>query len=161
MIHLEVLGIPAPQGSKKGFVSKAGKAIIADDNKESLTNWRQDVMYAARNYIGAHHLGPLDGPVRVDIVFRFPLPSTDPYRTLHSVLPDADKLLRSTFDALIAASLIVDDARITSGSWQKLYARPPMMPGATIKVEPLGATEAALRESLKAAAKAARRPATS
>jgi Holliday junction resolvase RusA-like endonuclease len=125
--------------------------------REKHANWRQDVMYAARDYICEHPMPPLDGPVQVTVVFRFPQLTGDKYRTMHSTKPDADKLLRATFDALVAAGMIVDDARITAGSWTKLYARPPMTPGATITVEPLGTTEASMREALKAAAKAARK----
>lgn len=163
MYRIEVVGIPAQQGSKTP-IHRGGKTWMVEDakmgTKTKLTNWRQDVMYAVRDYMNKHNIvKPLDEPVEVRITFRFPLPG-DQYRTMHSTKPDADKLLRSTFDAMIAAGLIVDDARITSGRWHKHYAHPPMTPGATIQVQPLGATESALRESLKAAAKAARRDAT-
>lgn len=129
--HLVVVayGHPAPQGSKRLV-----RGRIIDANQESLHVWREDVKLAA---IRAMELTPSwerDYPAVVGH-FQFTLPrpayhhvARDPLRELrenaprlHTVSPDLDKLLRSTWDALVAAGVLADDNRLAEAWAAKLY----------------------------------------
>lgn len=143
-LSITVVGTPAPQGSKRGFVVK-GRVVMADDSKRTRP-WRQDVADA----VGAAMDDPATdwrtpaGPVRVDIVYLLRRPRYH-YRTgaranelkpnapvYVDKKPDKDKLDRATFDALTASGAIRDDAQIAAGETQKRYADGPT--GARITV---------------------------
>lgn len=111
-----VLGIPHPQGSKSAFVAN-GKARMRESSGRGFAAWRNAVAEAALHE--AERLGaPLDGPLRLSVAFRFPMPASRParIRRMYSVpkttAPDLSKLIRAVEDALQAAGLIADDARI-------------------------------------------------
>jgi Holliday junction resolvase RusA-like endonuclease len=115
-IVLTVYGSPAPQGSKAFMGMFAGKdgrqhAKLAESSKK-VKPWRQDVKAAAREHAEGHP--PLDGNLRVRMVFTLPKPASAPKRrrTWPNKKPDVSKLARSTEDALVDAGLIADDARI-------------------------------------------------
>lgn len=116
-IRLTVFGSPAPQGSKsfKGlFTGKDGRqhAKLTESSKR-VKPWRDDVRAEAiRIRNGA---APLDGPLRVRMVFTLPKPTSAPKRRRSYPMrkPDLSKLARSTEDALVDAGLLRDDARIT------------------------------------------------
>lgn len=107
-----VYGSPAPQGSKK-FVglAKSGRGILAESSKK-VRPWRQDVKAEALAIRG--DAMPIDGPVRVRMVFTMPKPSSAPKRkrTYPCKMPDLSKLARSTEDALTEAGIWKDDARV-------------------------------------------------
>lgn len=132
MIVLDVIGNPAPQGSKRAFVNKrTGRPIIVESSKHVAT-WREDVRVAAREKFDT----PLTGPISVSIVFSFARPTSQndkygqprksaPLRKI--TRPDLDKLIRSTFDALTGIAWL-DDAQVWSMSAAKLFdARPGAM----------------------------------
>ena len=159
-IAFTVLGTPTAQGSKRAFNNPAGgRPIMREDNFEKTMTWRQDVVVAAQNVL---RVGPEDeqgmaerigypfglGPVHVGIVFIFARPQHH-FRTgryahelrpnaprLHTKKPDADKLLRSTFDALTDAGMWRDDCQVAglSGEPLKVYANPGELPGARITI---------------------------
>jgi Holliday junction resolvase RusA-like endonuclease len=108
-----VHGSPAPQGSKKfvGLAKSTGRGILVESSKK-VKPWRQDVKAAARVHAEGHP--PLDGNLRVRMVFTLPKPASAPKRrrTWPNKKPDVSKLARSTEDALVDAGLIADDARI-------------------------------------------------
>ena len=113
-----VVGTPGAQGSKK----HVGNGIMVESSAK-VKPWRQDVAAAAQ---AAHHGPPMDGPLAITIVFRFPPTSSwkaaDRLRKWRwkDRTPDLDKLCRSTFDALTTAGVIVDDARIVSLNARKI-----------------------------------------
>lgn len=122
-ISFQVLGVPAPQGSKTA-VTIAGKARVIEagsaTGRARHRSWRRAVAEAARDIVDTERLDtPLDGPLWLDIGFRLPMPTSRPkrLRTLgqawHTTRPDLSKLIRSTEDALTDAGLIRDDARIS------------------------------------------------
>lgn len=138
-ISFFVAGIPAPGGSKRGFVNrKTGKVIITEDCKRSKP-WRERVASeASRAYQGP----PLDAPLVLRIVFYIMRPKSH-YRTgknsailradappYPGKIPDSTKLLRSTEDAC-TGTLWVDDSRITD---THIYRRFHQRPGAQIDV---------------------------
>ncbi len=113
--RIVVYGSPAQQGSKsfKGtFQGKDGRthAILTESSK-SVKPWRQDVKAAAE--LARNGRAPLDCAVKVRMIFTMPKPSSAPKtrRTYPMRLPDIDKLCRSTFDSLVQAGVIIDDAR--------------------------------------------------
>lgn len=135
MIDLNVLGTPAPQGSKR----HVGHGVMVESSK-AVQPWREAIVSEA---LRAGHAGALlPGPIRVGVIHYLPrpkghhgarglLPSAPalPHRK-----PDEDKLLRSTLDAIVQAGIIRDDAQVTTIHAAKRYAddRPP---GARITIE--------------------------
>lgn len=140
ILRLRIYGMPAPQGSKR-FVGRAknGRGIMVESSKK-VKPWRQDVKAAAEAV--RNGADPLDGPLRVTMVFTLPKPKSAPKRrrTWPMRTPDLSKLARSTEDALTDAGLWVDDSRVVEyGFLAKRYPGEGTMaleaPGAVIVVE--------------------------
>jgi crossover junction endodeoxyribonuclease RusA len=146
-VVITVTGTPAPQGSKRGFVV-GNRAVIVDDNKPRLRDWRADVKDAAEKALAARYpyISMWDGAVGVEIQFLFARPKGH-YRTgknahilretapLHpAVRPDIDKTTRAVLDALKAAGALKDDARVTDLHAVKRYAPRGQAPGAHITI---------------------------
>lgn len=125
-VTFDVLGVPAPQGSKRAFVV-GNRAVVTEDSKRSAP-WRDSVAAAGVAAMGG--LPALDGPLQVTIRFRMPRPRSVK-RLYPSVKPDIDKLARAVLDGLTAAGVIVDDSRVISLTAEKVYAE---VPGASIRV---------------------------
>jgi Holliday junction resolvase RusA-like endonuclease len=113
--EFEVLGVPAPQGSKTRMPNGAmldGKSPAARAKHRA---WRSAVAEVARDLAGET---PHDGPLQLQVTFRLPMPQSRPARARraglwpHATKPDLDKLLRSTLDGLEDGGLIRDDSRI-------------------------------------------------
>ena len=128
MIHFEVCGWPAPQGSKtrmpNGAMLDGGSKGARDRHK----NWRSAVADTARD-IAQHDdvAAPLDGPLYVRLSFRFPMPARRPKKVrdygeaFKTSAPDLDKLIRATLDGLTAGGLIADDryvAELYATKWE-------------------------------------------
>jgi crossover junction endodeoxyribonuclease RusA len=109
----EVIGEPAPQGSKR----HVGKGILVESSKK-VKPWREAVIWAVRE-------GPrvtLDGPIHVGMDFYFRRPKSAPKsRQWPDRKPDLDKLVRSTLDALVMGGAITDDARVVCIDAWKFY----------------------------------------
>jgi Holliday junction resolvase RusA-like endonuclease len=119
MITFEVIGLPKPQGSKVAFNAGGGKARMKEAGGADHAAWRNQVASAARDI--AQHPdvpAPLDGPLELGIMFRFPMPASRSKAVraagwCHKTsAPDLSKLIRAVEDSLQAANLIRDDARI-------------------------------------------------
>lgn len=133
MIEFQVYGKPATQGSKRAIAyrGKDGRhhAAVIDSSGERLKSWRAAVVDAAR---AAYDGEPLEGPLRVEMVFTFPRPKShfhqrksgpvlrDDAPTWHTSRPDAIKLARAVEDAL-SGVLWRDDAQIASSVTEKVY----------------------------------------
>lgn len=113
MIEFTVIGMPAPQGSKK-FVglTKAGRGLLVESSKK-VKPWRMDVK-AAAEIVRKSIPATLDGPLWVSMVFTLPKPASAPKkrRSWPDKKPDLSKLVRSTEDAISDAGLWADDARV-------------------------------------------------
>ena len=141
---ITVYGVPAPQGSKSFKGMRGGHAILAESSKK-VKPWREAVKWAAIERMdsakwsdGGFGQGEaFAGPVTVEVDFYFIHPKTGKRRPAHSVKPDIDKLLRSTFDALKDAGVFEDDSRICLVQARKHYATQfsPVPAGAVIRVE--------------------------
>ena len=123
-LTIVAFGQPAPQGSKR----HVGNGIMVESSK-AVKPWRQDVKLAAERFIESQRVrglawSPLDGPLVARMVFTAARPKSH-YRTGRNAhllrdaaparpatVPDLSKLIRSTEDALTAAGLWRDDARV-------------------------------------------------
>ena len=147
-IEITVLGVPAPQGSKRGFAIKAKGAytgkVAQVESSAKVKPWRMAVKYAAMEARPAPG-APMSGAVVLEVVFILVRPKSH-YGTGRNTRllkpsaplrptgrPDLDKLLRSTFDALGEAGVWGDDAQVVSVLGMKVYAD-GLPSGATISV---------------------------
>ena len=142
-VEIRVIGLPAPQGSKRLIGhTKLGRGILVESSAK-VKPWREAVKYAA---LEAFHPGAfpreccIRGPVEVEMIFTLPKPKSAPkrHRTWPDRKPDADKLCRSTADALVDAGAIEDDARIVRLLAAKVFPgeHPDALgvPGAVIRI---------------------------
>lgn len=140
-----VNGTPGAQGSKK----HVGRGVMVESSKK-VKPWRSDVKAAAEAVLDAT-TPPFAGPVTASIVFRFTRPRGHyrtgrnahllregaPARPISRALGDVDKLVRSTFDALTAAGVVVDDSLFVELFTAKVWCSDGEVPGATVVVAPL------------------------
>lgn len=121
MFQVVVRGRPAPQGSKRGVAKIKGAGadmrvvgIKQIEMSPHVGVWRDDVKAAAERVIADTGHAAYDGAVRVRMVFTVRKPKTAPKRrrTWPATMPDLSKLCRSTEDALTAAGVWKDDARV-------------------------------------------------
>ena len=135
LVRVDVYGLPAPQGSKRHV--GGGRMIEAS---KKVGPWREAVVRACVADAAAGLL--LDEPLTVCVTFRLPRPKghyrasgllRDSAPEHFTTVPDIDKLLRSTLDALTKAEVIVDDSRVVAVWAVKKYATDA--PGAVITVE--------------------------
>lgn len=146
-VYIEVVGLVAGQGSKR----HVGGGRMVESSKH-LTPWRQDVTAAAMQAIAEDRaFFPITAPVAVTVTFWFARPKihyASDGMTLRVIAPkwqakppDADKALRSTFDALTIAGIWRDDAQVAYVSATKRFATDRgddcQSPGATIYIEAL------------------------
>jgi Holliday junction resolvase RusA-like endonuclease len=120
-----VAGIPAPQGSTKAFVDKAGKAHVTSDNPR-MRPWRELVSAIVRSHVGPDVAIPT-GPVVVFAEFVMPRRAADmtlrieEWSPAHVVKPDLDKLGRALLDSLTGI-VYRDDAQVVRLVSAKRYA---------------------------------------
>lgn len=129
-----------------------GRVAVIESSHDRLKSWRQAVVDAA---LAVHSGPPLDGPLRLGLIFALPRPKSH-YRTgrnsrqlRHGApayptgAPGLSKLLRATEDALTDAGIWHDDARVVGyARLEKIYAGHYgdtilAVPGASIVVQPL------------------------
>ncbi|WAZ20237.1 RusA family crossover junction endodeoxyribonuclease [Streptomyces cinnabarinus] len=143
---LTVHGTPGPQGSK---TRNAAGALYESSAK--VKPWREAVKSAALDALSYDICwSPLSEAVRLEVVFTLRRPkhhfgtgrnagTVKPSAPVYPTgKPDADKLLRSTQDALKDAGVLVDDSVVTDASAAKRYALTGLdalaHPGAVIRV---------------------------
>lgn len=140
MIEINVIGEPAPQGSKRVF---RGRLVEASAKK--LTPWRKAIAEAVEASLPADH-NLILGPVRVEIDFYLPRPPSikQSKRAFPIVPPDVDKLARGCLDGLGqgddgksgSGRLWADDSLVVELVASKFYAD-DRAPGALIKITEL------------------------
>lgn len=113
-LRFDVLGTPAPQGSKSRMPNGAVVEGRSTAQRQRHKAWRTAVAEKAREVAEEH--GALTGPVELHLTFRFVRPKSWPKRRSHwfTPAPDLDKLLRSTCDGLADGGLIANDSRVVS-----------------------------------------------
>lgn len=152
-LTVNVVGLPAPQGSKRAFVVN-GRAVMSENSKK-VAPWRQDVVAAVRSHLGStiDEVGGLTGPLELHLTFFMPRPGYH-YRTGKHAgelkpnaptwcdkKPDVDKLVRSTCDALTTSGIYRDDSQVVRLTAEQRYA--DAATGARITITPLDAAPAA------------------
>lgn len=117
LARLRVHGLAKPQGSKVPFINRnTGRAGMKEQGEVAHKSWRNDVSAAAaavRDELGY----TLDGPLALEVTFRFPMPASRTKKAraagmcFKETAPDTSKLVRAVEDSLEAAGLIANDAR--------------------------------------------------
>ncbi len=140
-IVITVHGKPAPQGSKRAFAVRGkggvptGRVAVIESSHDRVKSWRQAVIDAALGANRPEENWPLEGPIRIGLIFALPRPKGH-FRTGKNAhllresaprfpvgVPDLSKLLRATEDALTDAGIWRDDSQIVAyGRLEKIYA---------------------------------------
>lgn len=140
--NFRVVGKPAPQGSKKGFI-RGGRVNLVESSKD-VAPWRESVKHDAMQAVGTPML---EGPVMVDLTFYLSRPASAPKRiTRPFKKPDLDKLVRSTLDGLTDAGMWVDDSQVVSLFASKHFAV-MSPPGVDITIKPAGGHSESTQET--------------
>jgi Holliday junction resolvase RusA-like endonuclease len=124
---ISVTGDPASQGS---HAIMNGRIVQVNSKKHKA--WRTAIVQACIESLPADWV-PLDEPIELIVNFYMSKPASVK-RSLPSVAPDLDKLIRSVGDALAIGGVYADDSRIVRISARKLYAT-GIEPGATISIK--------------------------
>ena len=128
-VSLSVVGDPASQGS---HAIMQGRIVQVNSKKHKA--WRNAITQTALETLPADW-EPIDEPCELIVNFYMPKPASAT-RSLPTVSPDLDKLIRAVGDSLTDSGVVVDDSRIVRISARKLYAI-GIEPGATIEVRTL------------------------
>lgn len=155
-MKLDVIGIPAPQGSKTRMPNGAMLDGTSTTGRAKLVEWRRAVADAGRAELAANPRPPFAGPTAITISFRFPKVKSDPHRFWHATMPDCSKILRATEDALVSAGVLSDDRILCRITVTKRYVNDSELPGCTVELESLEADEEQIRELRKQRAREAR-----
>jgi len=121
----EVRGVPAPQGSARGFVVD-GNVHITSANR-GLAAWRRLVSDVAQHHAPS---SLWEGPLAVTLAFRVPGPKRAPKlrRTWPERRPDLDKLCRACLDSLTGI-VWRDDSQVVRLEAEKDYGAPGVIVG--------------------------------
>ena len=140
----DVTGTPGAQGSKAFKGVRNGRAVMVESSAK-VRPWRQDVVAAALEELGRQGRPAFANAVTVDLLFRFRRPKSHygtgrnagvlkdsaPKFPTSRAVGDADKLARSTLDALVTAGVLADDSLVVDLNVHKRYWHTP---GASIWV---------------------------
>lgn len=127
-----VEGDPKPKGSYRQVVNNGKPVFIPMSKGEPV--WRRQVDAAAtREWEKQYDADQILTAVSVDITFLMRKPKSAK-RRYPTVVPDLDKLIRSTLDAMQDAGVYKNDAQVIKLDCRKLYAEPEVEPGAVVKV---------------------------
>jgi len=143
---IRVVGIPAPQGSKR-YVGRAGGKGVLVESSARAKPWRAKVTDAAAEAWAGQEA--IDAPIVLTAIFAFPRPashfgargnlkaSAPPYPSGH--IGDLSKLIRSIEDSLTEAGVWRDDARVVAYGMGtgKVWAGATEPPNVLIRVEVL------------------------
>jgi crossover junction endodeoxyribonuclease RusA len=124
---ISVVGDPASQGS---HAIMNGRIVQVNSKKHKA--WRTAIVSTCIDNL-PEGWEPLDEPVELIVNFYMLKPSSVK-RSLPSVAPDLDKLVRAVGDALAIGGVYTDDSRIVRISARKVYAQ-GIEPGASISVK--------------------------
>jgi len=119
VIAIDVIGRPAPQGSKRSI----GNNRFIESSKH-LPAWRAAVLDAATKAARTKNWETLTGPVELEVTFYLERPATvsAAKRPEPITPPDIDKLIRGVADSLTNAEIYTDDSQIVKVIGIKRYA---------------------------------------
>lgn len=131
VITFTVYGIPQTKGSTKAFFNKGMKFPVITNMNTKNKPWAQTVSAMAQE----HRLEgcPYEGPIKLSLIFRMPIPKSLPKRTPSFMVkaPDLDKMVRSIKDSL-SGVLYRDDRQVVCVEAHKIYGTEP---GVIVRVE--------------------------
>jgi len=142
LIDLFIPGVPRPQGSLTGMVSKGSNRVFMKYPDSTVQHRNMLVYTLAAAYEGEEYCGA----VILATTFTFPRPkshfgtgknaqllkATAP--DWHIQTPDADKLLRLTGDAVTIANIIKDDSQIVIARSEKRWTSTEALVGTHVQV---------------------------
>jgi Holliday junction resolvase RusA-like endonuclease len=128
-VSLSVVGDPASQGS---HAIMQGRIVQVNSKKHKA--WRNAITQEALATLPPDW-EPIDEPCELIVIFFMPKPASVK-RSLPSISPDLDKLIRAVGDSLTDSGVVTDDSRIVRISARKVYAQ-GIEPGASIVVKTL------------------------
>lgn len=134
-IQFRVDGTPVAQPRQRHRIiqPRAGKAFVHNYTpaKSPVADFKARVAWAAKQ---AYRGELIEGPIKVEVTMRFPLPTSAKAtvkRTVrggtpvpHVIRPDAENVLKSIFDSLTGI-VWRDDSQIYQGVFVKLYGEAP------------------------------------
>jgi Holliday junction resolvase RusA-like endonuclease len=88
-LHVTVVGTPVGQGR----LSYVGRGRVVHSNAKTLKPWREKIAAHVRAQMTGEDW-PIDGPVKVEIVFYLARPKSAPHRMWPHKRPDIDHLAR-------------------------------------------------------------------
>lgn len=121
-----VEGTPVPQGSLRA----GSRGQLYYSNASSLKPWRKRISDAVKAF-GSRETSL--APIVVRVTFHLPRPKSVK-RTLPTVPPDLDKLMRAVGDALTESGIYKDDGQVVEWRARKRYALPERGAGVEIDV---------------------------
>ena len=148
-VWFDVVGLPAPGGSKNAFPHpRTGRIVVVDAGGKRNKDWRAAVAAAGREaFKGREMPAP---PLLFTILFKMQRPASHLNRhgklrrtapVLPITRPDLTKLVRSTEDALTGIAWH-DDSQIAEQWVARMYAHPGEQPGARITISSIVVTRA-------------------
>ena len=148
-VWFDVVGMPAPGGSKNAFRNpRTGRIVVVDAGGKRNKDWRAAVAAAGREAMQGREMPA--PPLLFTVLFRMPRPAAHLNRhgklrrtspVLPIVRPDLTKLVRSTEDALTGIAWH-DDSHIAEQWVARMYAHPGEQPGARITISSIVVTRA-------------------
>ena len=139
-IAFTIPGIPVAQPRQRHRVVSAGNRVFATNytpRKDPVNSFKAAAMYAAQQ---AYDGPPLDGPVKVSVVFAMPRPARLVWkkrpmpREMHVGKPDIENLVKSLLDAMTGI-LWRDDAQVCSLNAFKVIAAGEESPHVALVVQ--------------------------
>lgn len=125
--RFNILGVPAPQGSKKGYIVNGRVNMV--ESSAAVKPWREAVAEAVSGFDI-----PPAAPVYVELEFRFTKPRTSKLAFPGRRQGDLDKLARSTNDGLVMSGCLPDDSQIYATHLSKRWTYPDEPAGAYILI---------------------------
>lgn len=126
VLDVHVFGLPVPQARPRAFKTPTGQIRLYDP--ADCKDWKRTVL---AQVLERKPAAPVDGPLRMDLVFDLPRPKSAPKRVQHPTSrPDLDNLLKAIKDALRGV-VYRDDSQIVALTATKKYGQAP---GVSIRV---------------------------
>ena len=144
MIRFNIPAVPVAEPRKRSRVVRTGgKAFVSHytPTKHPVNAFKASASKAAAEAIG--RLGPLTGPLKIEIVFVLPRTAGQIWKTKpmprmwHSKKPDFDNLEKSVCDAL-KGIVWIDDSQVCCTSVRKVIAAGDESPHVEFACEQLG-----------------------
>lgn len=116
VIEINVAGTPVAQPRYR-VSARGGKVRHYLPTDHPIHEYRSQI----RNAALAQGHSPIEGAVRVDVVWQWQMPRRNQFATYRYCKPDMDNLMKGVCDALTEAGVWSDDAQIVEMHGAKIY----------------------------------------